>query len=80
MLLERGIRIVVSEQVKINSKRIDDIPVIVEWLKKMEIAKFIDQKLSPPHGKHKGLSYPKVSTSIKGGTSSMIKPIAFITA
>jgi hypothetical protein len=29
---------VVSEEVKINSERIDDIPVIVEWLKQMEIA------------------------------------------
>nr|WP_229485970.1 DUF4277 domain-containing protein [Nostoc favosum] len=51
----------VSEQVKINSERIDDIPVIMEWLKKMEIAKFIDQKLSPPHGNHKGLSYGQLS-------------------
>ena len=28
----------VSEEVKIYSERIDDIPVIVEWLKQMEIA------------------------------------------
>ncbi|WP_335167691.1 hypothetical protein [Nostoc sp.] len=34
----------INEQVKINSERIDDIPVIVEWLKKMEIALWIDQK------------------------------------
>ncbi|MDZ8025604.1 MAG: hypothetical protein RMX97_13080 [Nostoc sp. DedQUE11] len=47
----------INEQVKINSERIDDIPVIVEWLKKMEIAKCIDQKLTPSHGNHKGLSY-----------------------
>jgi hypothetical protein len=40
MVLERVIRIVVSEQVKINSERINDIPVIVEWLKKMSIAKW----------------------------------------
>lgn len=51
----------VSEQVKIYSERIDDIPVIVEWLKKMEIAKWIDQKLSPPHGNHKGMSYGQLS-------------------
>ncbi len=51
----------VNEQVKINSERIDDIPVIVEWLKKMEIAKCIDQKLTPPHGNHKGLSYGQLS-------------------
>lgn len=30
-----GISIVVKEQVKIYSERIDDIPVIVEWLKKL---------------------------------------------
>ena len=43
--------------VEITSERIDDIPVIVEWLKQMEIAKCIDQKLKEPHGNHKGLSY-----------------------
>ncbi|WP_334808378.1 hypothetical protein [Nostoc sp.] len=32
-------------EVKISSERIDDIPLIVEWLKKIEIAKYIDQKL-----------------------------------
>ncbi len=52
---------VVDEQVKINSERIDDIPVIVEWLKQMEIAKCIDQKLSPLHGNHKGMSYGQLS-------------------
>ncbi len=51
----------VSEQVKINSERIDDIPVIVEWLKKMEIAKRIDQNLSKPHGNHQGMSYGQLS-------------------
>ena len=61
MLLEKGIRIVVNEQVKIYSERIDDILVIVEWLKKMEIAKCIDQKLSPPHGNYQGLSYGQLS-------------------
>lgn len=52
---------VVDEQVKINSERIDDIPVIVEWLKQMEIAKCIDQKLTPLHGNHKGMSYGQLS-------------------
>ncbi len=32
-----------SEQVEITSERIDDIPVIVEWLKQMKIEKLIDQ-------------------------------------
>ncbi|MEH1836387.1 MAG: hypothetical protein V7L29_31120 [Nostoc sp.] len=35
---------------EISLERIDHIPVIVEWLKQMEIAKCIDQKLRPPHG------------------------------
>ncbi|AVH63641.1 IS1634 family transposase [Nostoc sp. 'Peltigera membranacea cyanobiont' N6] len=51
----------INEQVKIYSERIDDIPVIVEWLNKMEIGKWIDQKLTPPHGNHKGLSYGELS-------------------
>ncbi|BDA67937.1 unknown protein [Calothrix sp. PCC 7716] len=51
----------ISEKVKIDSERIDDIPVIVEWLKQMEVAKSIDQKLSPLHGNHQGLSYGQLS-------------------
>ncbi len=46
---------------EITSERIDDIPVIVEWLKQMEIAKCIDQKLKEPHGNHKGLSYGQLA-------------------
>lgn len=46
-----------SNQIEIRSERVDDIPVIVEWLKQMEIAKWIDQKLSQPHGNHQGLRY-----------------------
>ncbi|MEH2031020.1 MAG: hypothetical protein V7K67_15375 [Nostoc sp.] len=37
------------------------ISLIVEWLKKMEIALWIDQKLSPPHGNHEGMSYGQLS-------------------
>lgn len=42
---------------EISSERVDDIPVIVEWLNQMKIAKWIDRKLSQPHGNRKGLSY-----------------------
>jgi|GEM_PF-5532016 len=59
-----GVNIVVSEQVKINSERIDDIPVIVEWLKKMDIATCIDQKLSPPHGNYQGQDLRKNSLKL----------------
>ncbi|MBD2562013.1 MULTISPECIES: hypothetical protein [Nostoc] len=44
-----------SEKTQISSERIDDIPVIVEWLVQMEIAKLIGQKLNKPHGNHQGL-------------------------
>ncbi|WDD35967.1 DUF4277 domain-containing protein (plasmid) [Nostoc sp. UHCC 0926] len=48
-------------EVKISSERIDDIPLIVEWLKQIQIGKYIDQKLSKPHGNHQGLSYGQLS-------------------
>lgn len=44
-----------------SSERIDDIPLIVEWLKQMELAICIDQKLKEPHGNHEGLSYGQLS-------------------
>jgi len=50
-----------SNQIEISSERVDDIPVIVEWLQQIEIAKWIDQKLSQPHGNHQGLSYGQLS-------------------
>jgi len=50
-----------SETVEISSEQIDDIPIIVEWLKKMEIAKWIDKSLSKPHGNHQGMSYGQLS-------------------
>ncbi|MBD2536626.1 hypothetical protein H6G97_48170 [Nostoc flagelliforme FACHB-838] len=48
-------------EVKISSERIDDIPLIVEWLAQIEIAKHIDQKLKEPHGNHQGMSYGQLS-------------------
>ena len=50
-----------SDQIDISSERVDDIPVIVEWLRQMELGKWIDQKLSQPHGNHQGLSYGQLS-------------------
>lgn len=62
-LFEQFLRLegMTSERVEISSERVDDIPVIVEWLKQMEIAKWIDQKLSQPHGNHQGMSYGQLS-------------------
>lgn len=44
-----------------NSERADDIPLIIHWLKQMEIASIIDQELAPPHGNRKGLTYGQLS-------------------
>lgn len=46
---------------EISSDRVDDIPLIVEMLKQMKIAKWIDQQLKQPHGNHQGLSYGQLS-------------------
>jgi transposase len=50
-----------NQTIEITSERIDDIPVVVEWLKQMEIAKWIDKSLSKPHGNHQGMSYGQLS-------------------
>jgi transposase len=46
---------------EISSERIDDIPLIAELLKQMQLAKWIDQQLKQPHGNHQGLSYGQLS-------------------
>ena len=43
------------------SERADDLPLIIHWLKQMNIASIIDQELPPPHGNRKGLSYGQLS-------------------
>ena len=48
-------------EMEISSERVDDLPLIVEMLKQMEIAKWIDQQLKQPHGNHQGLSYGQLS-------------------
>lgn len=50
-----------NEVMQISSERVDDIPLIVEWLNQMEIVKWIDRNLSQPHGNRKGLSYGQLS-------------------
>lgn len=39
------------------SERADDLPLIIHWLKEMNIASIIDRELPLPHGNRKGLSY-----------------------
>lgn len=45
----------------ITSERADDLPLIIHWLKQMEIASIIDQELPSPHGNRQGLSYGELS-------------------
>ena len=44
-----------------ESERVDDLPLIIHWLKQMQIEQLIDQELPAPHGNRKGLSYGKLS-------------------
>lgn len=50
-----------SDAVQISSERVDDIPLIVAWLKQMQIVEWMDQALKQPHGNRKGLSYGQLS-------------------
>jgi hypothetical protein len=52
---------------EISSERVDDIPVVLEWLNQMQIAKWIDLELSEPHGNRKGLSYGQLGYQLKPG-------------
>lgn len=45
----------------ITSERVDDLPVIVHWLQKMNLPALIDQQLPQPHGNRQGLSYGQLS-------------------
>ena len=55
--IERGENKLLGTQ----SERMDDIPLIINWLQEMEIASIIDQELPKPHGNRKGLSYGELS-------------------
>ena len=52
-----------------ESERVDDLPLIIHWLKQMQIEPLIgrrsrafgEQELPPPHGNRKGLSYGQLS-------------------
>lgn len=44
-----------------TSERADDLPLIIHWLKQMDITSIIDRELPSPHGNRKGLSYGQLS-------------------
>jgi len=39
------------------SESVDDVPLILQWPKQIDIASIIDQKPMPAHKKRTGLSY-----------------------
>jgi transposase len=46
---------------RVTSERIDDIPLLIYWLRRMHIDTIIDAVLDPPHGNWRGLSYGQVA-------------------
>ena len=44
-----------------TSERIDELPLLIDWLKQMQVDVIIDQALGPPHGNWEGLSYGEVA-------------------
>lgn len=44
-----------------TSERIDDLPLLVSWLRQMRVDVIIDKALGPPHGNWSGLSYGEVA-------------------
>ena len=44
-----------------TSERVDDLPLILHWLKTMQIAEIMDEKLMPAHKNRQGLSYGQLS-------------------
>jgi transposase len=46
---------------RINSERIDDIPLLMRWLLDMHIDQIVDNVLATPHGNRQGLSYGQLA-------------------
>ena len=44
-----------------TSERIDSLPLLIYWLKQMQVDVIIDRVLGPPHGNWQGLSYGEVA-------------------
>jgi transposase len=44
-----------------TSERIDELPLLIHWLKQMRVDGIIDSVLGPPHGNWEGLSYGEVA-------------------
>ena len=49
------------DQLRTTSERIDNLPLLIYWLKRMQVDVIIDQVLGSPHGNLEGLSYGEVA-------------------
>ena len=49
------------DQFQTASERIDNLPLLIYWLKHMQVDVIIDRVLGPPHGNWEGLSYGEVA-------------------
>ncbi len=49
------------DQHKTTSERIDNLPLLIYWLKQMHVDVIIDAVLGPPHGNWEGLSYGELA-------------------
>ena len=49
------------DQIETTSERIDQLPMLINWLKNMHVDRIIDQVLGTPHGNWNGLSYGEVA-------------------
>ncbi len=49
------------DQFRTTSERMDNLPLLIHWLKRMQVDVIIDHVLGPPHGNWEGLSYGEVA-------------------
>lgn len=49
------------DRFKTTSERIDNLPLLIYWLKGMQVDRIIDRVLGPAHGNWEGLSYGEVA-------------------
>jgi hypothetical protein len=49
------------DRLKTTSERVDDLPLLISWLKRMHVDVIIDPVLGPPHGNWDGWSYGEVA-------------------
>lgn len=46
---------------QVTSERVDDLPLLLEWLSQMRVAEILDKGLDRAHGNRQGLSYGQLS-------------------